>query len=166
VDLDVCVEAPSPADFRHFDAGDPMPSPNISANDQRAAYTELCHQFLEAMIEMGQQKIIKPISTEERSCRKLAPRLEEEVCRTPFNVGMTKDWIKEALRSAGGQARFEALCSGYSPYEVARLFMTVVTLAGTGDVALEGSVQGRPHAGFIVRLTGPVASPGSDSGAE
>jgi hypothetical protein len=150
-----------------FGDDDDLPAPAFPEppQDARAAYNELCRRFIEMMVEMGKQRVLKPVSSEvlEDWERKLTPKLDKEAKRKPFNVREVRQWIADVLRTSRGIVAFKALCSGLAPYEVPRVFLSVLMLANAGEVTLDGVTPGECSENFFVALNENVRRHGSDS---
>jgi hypothetical protein len=160
--IDVYVEAPPmPDDEEHEeDLGRRLPAPFQTAGrqspstDARNAYTQLCQQFVRLMVEMGQQKVMRPISSRILAEweRRLTPRLEQELKRKPFDITEIREWIKDMLRSHGGQMTFKNLASGLMAHEVSRVFLSVLVLANTMTVRIRRETREQDNKDFIVQL--------------
>jgi hypothetical protein len=167
-DIDVYAETPPEFPDDEDENELPMPSDSETAGDPRTPYTELCHQFVQAMIQLGRQRVLRPVSSKilEDWERKLTPRLDEELKRKPYNVREVREWIVDVLRTNRMMVTFKALCSGLPPYEIPRVFFSVLNLVNTGEVRLEGVIQGQVNANFTVILQGIAPARDSDSGGE
>jgi condensin-2 complex subunit H2 len=125
-----------------------------ASGDSRNAYTQLCQQFVRLMVEMGQQKVMRPISSRVLAEweQRLAPRLEQELKRKPFDITEIREWIKDMLRSHGGEMTFKNLASGLMPHEVSRVFLSVLMLANTTTVRIRQDARGQDKEDFIIQL--------------
>jgi condensin-2 complex subunit H2 len=125
-----------------------------ASGDSRNAYTQLCQQFVRLMVEMGQQKVMRPISSRVLAEweQRLTPRLEQELKRKPFDITEIREWIKDMLRSHGGEMTFKNLASGLVAHEVSRVFLSVLMLANTTTVRIRQEARGQDKEDFIIQL--------------
>jgi hypothetical protein len=135
------------------------------AVDARSAYSQLCQQFVHMMIQLGQQRVMRPISSKVLAEweRRLTPTLEGELRRKPFNILEIREWIKSVLRSHNGEMTFAAMSSGLRPHEVSRVFVSVLMLADTQEVLLVHAGSRGGEDDFIVKLQGDRERPVEDS---
>jgi hypothetical protein len=127
--------------------------PRVAA-DAKGAYSQLCQQFVQLMIKLGEEKVVRPVGSQILAAweRRLMPRLDRELQRKPFDIQEMREWVKNVLRANKGEMTFRSMTSTLRSHEVSRAFLSTLILANSQEVVLMPIEEGVREGEFIVRL--------------